>query len=679
MNLLLVLPDPDLRRAFQDLVRTLRGLDAAEAFSFASALEQATRFEDLAFLLVEEADPSVEFPRLVKAVRKLHPRVEIITVHRALPGETSPPCAPRADGLRSLWFPTSPLALAEALGGRPPEAAGAPPPAVEATPPPSADPPEAPYRILGREETLPWGSRCAAFQSHLNRTVTLHLLSPELSLKTAERENFLQQARARARLLHPLVLAVYEAGELGGGLFFAAERIEAPSLEDLVRSGQKLPVASILEIAHCVARTLAYLRAQGLPYPPLHPSMVLVPGEGPARLVNVAPDALPGGASGAPVTFPNVPEAADLGVLCGALLELAPAGAPRSFRRILSPGRPPSRAGVRTWSAFLDALTAWEKCNQGGPDPLLRGAPPLGRGQTPGQTGADPLNGKGTDAGNLRRRKARGPVGRGERKRREKRLVSRILAACGVLGLAVGVWTQFPESEAPERGTELPQQVWIAAGTYLTGAVRESRLASFSIDRTEINNRQYGVFLKWLRENPTRSRAHDHPGQPAGWSHTPEGWTGDSPVHPPPAPDSQVWELPVSGVGWWDAYAFAHWAGRALASEEEWEAAARGPRGLLFPWGDEESGGLARVQSRSIPAPEGPGSVTEQEDRSPCGTIGMGGNVAEWTGSAAEGEKRVVKGGHFLGPPRTLDTAEGHTPETRLPQLGFRTRSRKTS
>jgi len=95
-------------------------------------------------------------------------------------------------------------------------------------------------------------------------------------------------------------------------------------------------------------------------------------------------------------------------------------------------------------------------------------------------------------------------------------------------------------------------------------------------------------------------------------------------------------DLPVTGLGWCDAVAFCAWLQRVsgqairLPTEAEWEKAARGVDGRLYPWGNEPPD-VSRcnfgmhVKSTTIPGRYSP------EGDSPYGCADMAGNVWEWT------------------------------------------------
>lgn len=88
---------------------------------------------------------------------------------------------------------------------------------------------------------------------------------------------------------------------------------------------------------------------------------------------------------------------------------------------------------------------------------------------------------------------------------------------------------------------------------------------------------------------------------------------------------------PITNVSWYDAQSFCEWADVKLPSEAEWEKAARGRDGRLYPWGDQQPqrgrGNYDRILDDTSPVGAFP------DGDSPYGVSDLAGNVLEWTRS----------------------------------------------
>lgn len=221
--------------------------------------------------------------------------------------------------------------------------------------------------------------------------------------------------------------------------------------------------------------------------------------------------------------------------------------------------------------------------------------------------------------------------------------------ALALLLAITGNWTNTNAEESPKTAAKpaagKPGQppegmVLIAAGEYIMGSTEEQvqaageqyggefvytsekpqrkiNVAAFHIDIHPVTNKLYKKFLDATGYRPQGNRYQRM------WFL--RHWSDGS--YPPGKADH-----PVTYITWHDAKAYAEWKGKRLPTEVEFEKAARGTDGRLWPWGDEfdvEKANI-RVWGQEALADTTPvGSYPS--GKSPFGLMDAAGNVFEWT------------------------------------------------
>ncbi len=166
-----------------------------------------------------------------------------------------------------------------------------------------------------------------------------------------------------------------------------------------------------------------------------------------------------------------------------------------------------------------------------------------------------------------------------------------------------------------------PETISIPAGPFLMGSLEGEHvqgyelpqhtvdLPDYRIGTYPVTNGQYAEFVKQTKHSPPQKA----------------GWFGKNP------PENKL-DYPVVGVNWYDAWDYCRWlserTGRIyrLPKEAEWEKAARGTDGRLYPWGNEwETGRCNCLNAQTMPVMAYPAG------QSPYGCYDMIGNVWEWT------------------------------------------------
>ena len=258
-------------------------------------------------------------------------------------------------------------------------------------------------------------------------------------------------------------------------------------------------------------------------------------------------------------------------------------------------------------------------------------------------------------------------------------------------------WTPEGKKIAAERA-RLPahdEMVSIPAGTFIMGSdkkvdrnaypaefpQRHVYLDAYEIDKFEVTTVQFLKFVLATNRAPL-----------IDWQYDGGNFQETMASHP------------VMHVSWYDAEAYCKWAGKRLPTSAEWEKAARGEDGRIYPWGNEPAG-LSRANfgrtGLSGPVRDRPErlllyppiiSVDKYENAvSPYGVFQMAGNVAEWTADWYDpnyykkapdrnpkgpetGTQKAFRGGGWIDSTPSVRPAQrnGTEPTTKMNWLGFR-------
>jgi Sulfatase-modifying factor enzyme 1 len=176
---------------------------------------------------------------------------------------------------------------------------------------------------------------------------------------------------------------------------------------------------------------------------------------------------------------------------------------------------------------------------------------------------------------------------------------------------------------------DLRGYIEVPVGTYPYGhkgrtvEIREP----FRIGRYPVTNQQFAAFI-----------AAGGYGDRQWWSNEGQAWLQKEKAAEPRHWRDRRWNAPnqpVVGVSFWEAEAFCAWAGGRLPTEEEWEAAARGPHGRVYPWGGEWQDGICNTREAELGA-SSPVGLFPRARQADHAIDDLAGNVWEWCASFSE-------------------------------------------
>jgi formylglycine-generating enzyme required for sulfatase activity len=477
------------------------------------------------------------------------------------------------------------------------------------------------YQVLERLYNEKEAETYRALQVTVQRPVALVLLKPEHLKKPDIVSKFKERERVKASLTHPRIAPLYEAGETNGWLFYTRELPRGRSLSEIELTDERLSERRLAEVLFGVAEAMQFATERGYHHRSISPRDIYIDAEHQASIVNFF----------RPSVAKKRDAKADVVAFLNLMRPVAADGKARGLLQTLTEAN-------HDWNGLLNAL--------------------------------DDVRDDMRERSIVRKIEAETlPVNvNGQKPWWVWMVIAVILVVVAGFGALMNGL-----STTKANATMLPvQMVRIPAGIFIYQKNDKVRLPDFWISKNEVTIGQYAEFLKALKTAP--AGAFDHSLQPkTKTSHEPVKWSQYYNAARSGTTfngETITLNTPVSQVDWWDAYAFAQWKGQRLPTEQEWEKAARGEKGLLYPWGNQPNAKAANLGDDYNASPKGEGGSIDgynlwapitrvTQDVSPYGVCDMAGNLSEWTaGETVSGEwpahpdyidikVPVVRGGHF--------------------------------
>ncbi|MBZ5590355.1 MAG: protein kinase [Acidobacteriia bacterium] len=234
--------------------------------------------------------------------------------------------------------------------------------------------------------------------------------------------------------------------------------------------------------------------------------------------------------------------------------------------------------------------------------------------------------------------------------------------------LEVGQGLDTLEFKLVPTGSSRPGMVVVPKGSFqLESSNEDVQLPDYWLDRYEVTNREYKAFVDGggYRRREFWKEPFVKDGRPLTWEDAMAAFR-DTTGRPGPA----TWELgtypegqdgfPVGGVSWYEAAAYAAFAGKQLPTAYHWYRAS-GAFGVF-----------SEIVAASNFSGKGPVKVGSTGGLGPYGTYDMAGNVKEWCWNATSGGRRYLLGGAWNEATYTFRDEDAQSPFERKATFGFR-------